>query len=285
MLTAVVAAPNPNRAPTTGLVALSVNGLDQGTRPGSWESGFEFDSETCGDGLAYANACVVDTAKAAADNPGYTPYLPITVIGYDACTTLDGGRDRVARARRHLAAVTSRQVEAAFWSGEATDDPTPNGGDRPHLADGTAEVLASGTATEPVRALGLLDQALTDCLHGVAGMVHLTPYVLVQMAAASAVVRDNGRWVTPSGHTVVAGSGYEGIGPRDNPGDPLPAAPAPGADQWAYGTPMVTTLLGDVQAFGAIDQAVNTEVWRAERSAAAFHGACCKFAIQLELAT
>lgn len=275
-------APAPNRQASTGLIALAPAGLDEGVRPGAWEQGFSFDPEICDPGLLYAMACQIDTEKATEANPDLVEYLPVMVVGFDACTTLDPGRDGEGRARRHLANVQSHQLERAFWTGEATDDPTANGGDRPHLADSTAEVLNSGTATDAAVGLSLLDQALTSCLHGVQGMIHATPYTLAEWHHRSSVEFVNGRYLTPNGHLVVAGSGYTGGAPRASGGAALPAAPdltAP-ADQWAYATPTVTVLLGAVETFGDVDRAVNTRTWRAERPAAAFHG-CCKFAVQL----
>lgn len=273
----------PNRPPAGGLVALSVSMPDP---PRGWEQGFSFDGEPCDPGLLYAQVCQVVTEKAVvapADRPDITDYLPVMIVAADECSTLGRTQEEVeARARRLLVNVESYQLEVAFWTGEATDDPTVNGGDRPHLADGTATVLAAGAATDVVRAVALLDQALSDCLHGAAGMVHLSPFAAAMAAAGDVLLRENGRWYTPAGHTVVAGSGYEGVGPRPNPGDALPAAPALGGDQWAYGTPTVTTLRGEIDVLSTIDRSVNDATTRVERPAAAFHGPCCKFAIQLD---
>lgn len=275
----------PNRQPGSGIIALSVTGLPP---DGPWAQGITFDVEPCDDGVLYASVCQVTTEKALVaydDRPDPVEYLPVLLIAADRCSTLSRTtQEAEQRANRLLLNVQSHQLEVAFWVGEATDDPTANGGDRPHLADGTAEVIGGGPVASVPRAIGLLDQALSDCLHGVAGMAHMTPYAQAQAAAASALHRENGQWYTPAGHLVVAGSGYEGIGPRSAPGQALPAAPSLGGDQWAYGTPMVTTLLSDVVVNSDVDWAVNDVTARAERYGAAFHGPCCKFAIQLDLA-
>ncbi len=272
----------PNRPPVAGLIALSVTYPDL---PRGWEQGFSFDAEPCDDGLLYASVCQVTTDKALVDwgdRPTVTDYLPVQVIGADRCSTLSRTGDEVDdRARRFLRSIESHQLEVAFWTGEATDDPTADGEDRPHLADGTAVELAAGAATEVVRALSMLDQALSDCIHGASGMVHLTPFAAGMAYSAGFLLRENQRWWTPAGHVVVAGSGYQGHAPRANPGDPLGAAPAVGADQWAYGTPMVTTLLSDPDVLSDVDRSVNTATARAERVAAAIHPPCCKFAVQL----
>src|SRR5690606_22575460 len=278
-----LAAP-PNRQATTGLIALAPVSPDEGDRPGGWENGFAFDPETCDDGLLYSLVCRTETPKAPADNAGLVEYTPVVIVGSDVCSTLDRSRDRVGRARRHLLAVQSFQLERAFWTGEATDDESEDGEDRPHLADGTAEVLASGDPVAPEVGLALLDQALTRCIHGQQGMVHVTPYTLAVWVGLDVVEFVNGHYQTPNGHVVVAGSGYTGGGPRSDPGQDLPTAPdlSEPADQWAYATPMVQVLLGDIDVIEDVDRSVNTETVRAERSAAAFHG-CCKFAIQLDM--
>lgn len=275
----------PNRAGTAGLIALGTNVQADGDR---WVNGFAFDPETCADGLVYGAVCQTVTPKELPEGAELVTYDPVVIIGTDTCSTMSGtDRDIRGRANRHLLAVQSHHLEQVFWTGEATDDTGPEGGARPHLADGTATVLA-GTATPLIHALAVLDQALTACLHGQAGMVHMTPVALAVYAGlgGDVVERVDGRWLTPNGHTVVAGSGYTGGGPRPDPEGELPAPPnlsaVPPANQWIYGTPQVQILLGGVEFFADVDRARNSQTTRAERPAAAFHG-CCKFAIHVDL--
>lgn len=282
-------APPPNRAPLAGLLGLAAPHPDQGQRAAGWENGFAFAPETCGPGMAVSVVCQLgegDT-KTPAVNADVAEYVPVAVIGSDRCSTLDQGRDRTGRARRHLRSVESHQLERVLWTGEAVGDDTPNGGDRPHLADGNATVLAAGVAVSIAGGLPLLDQALTECLHGQQGMVHVTPLLLAHAAQAEAVMWRDNRWTTPNGHLVVAGSGYTGGGPRPNPGDPLPAAPDltahPPAAQWVYGTGMVFTLLGDpVDVLEDVDRETNDQTVRTERPAAALFSPCCQFALRVQ---
>lgn len=284
---------SPRNGPSmAGLVQLAV----EAEADERWVNGFSFDSETCGDGQTLSVICSyvgageggADVDKTTADNEGVTSVTPILVVGSDRCSTLDRAREREAldRARRHVDAVLSHQLEAVLWTGEAEGDETPEGGDRPHLADGTATVLTSGTGIDPVAGLALLDQALTACLHGQQGMIHITPLLLVYLAHANAVRYAEDRWLSPNGHVVVAGSGYPGTGPR--PGDPpgaLPAAPnllaIPPVDQFAYASPMVHVLVGDDDALTDVDREVNTRTVRVERPAAAFYAPCCTFAAEI----
>lgn len=279
----------PNRSPSTGLLARAVP--QQGAEGLRWQAGFTFAPETCDPGILLSGACQADGApeKPVPDNLPLVRYLPVVAVGSDACTTFDQFRDREARARRHLRSIESYLLERAFWTGEAAGDPAPSGDDtevRPHLADGTATVVPTGgAAVDPVTGIALLDQALTECLHGQTGMVHVTPRLLVNLVHLRLVLWAGDRWLTPNGHTIVAGSGYTGGGPRPTPGDPLPTAPDllanPATAEWAYATPQVYVLTGEDQTLTDIDRSINTETVRVERPLAAFHG-CCKFTAQIQ---
>lgn len=276
-----IAAP-PNRQATTGLVALA--STPTGDVDG-WEAGFGFAPESCDLGQLLAVDCGPSETKTPADKPDLVAYMPAALVVQDFCTTMDRGRDTDGLARRLLLSQQSALLERLLWTGAATGDATTD--ERTHLADGRATVLAAGVATPVVQALALLDQALTGCLHGVPGMVHVTPYVQALAKAAGILERDGNRWLTPAGHTVVAGAGYTGGGPRPTVGGALPAAPnllaSPAVDQWAYGTGQVYYLLGAVDVLTDTDHRVNTVTATAERNGAAFYG-CCQYAVQVETA-
>ena len=80
-----------------------------------------------------------------------------------------------------------------------------------------------------------------------------------------------------SGHVVVPGCGYSGIGP-DGTGQ---------ADDetlvWAYATSMVMLLKGQPQVYSAIQREVNLECVVAERSVAAAFDPCCHTAVPVNL--
>lgn len=281
-----------NRAPASGLVAIAT-APDLGDVGERWINGFGFDPETCGDPQLLTLGCSTEGVdKDVPDNPAAVLYDPAILVGGDKCSTM-GGRpsaDRLGRARRHLLSTTSWGVERLFWTGVADGDVA--GTIRPSLTDGTAVELAGGTAVGANRGVALLDQALTVCLHGGAGAIHTTPLLLSDWADAGRVALRDGRWYTPSGHVVIAGSGYTGGAPRDDPGDAAPPAPPdllanPAADQWAYGTGPVYALVGDIVTWGdegsRIDRAVNDVTVLVERAVAAFHSGCCKFAVQIDM--
>lgn len=271
----------PNRQATTGLIALAAAYTGA---PDEWEAGFRFDPESCSPGQALAIECGASEAKTDSTHPGIVQYDPAALVVVDSCTTMDQGRDGQGIGRRLLLSRQSALLEGLFWTGVAVGD-TDSATARPHLADGRATVLAAGAAVAYEHGLALMDQALTACLGGVTGMVHVTPYTLARLVAADIVDLDGGRYLTPNRHLVVAGAGYTGGGPRPTVGGALPAAPnllaSPAVDQWIYGTATVQYLLGAVDVQEAVDHRVNDIDVIAERPAAAFHG-CCQFAALID---
>lgn len=270
----------PNRQPTNGLLAVA-------DRPNvgddRWTGGYGFNPEACATGQAQPLDCAPGEEKEIPDNPAAVENEPFIVIGGDRCTTMVQDRDREPRATRHLAAVESSVVEAVLWNGTTGDPQVDINVPRQHLASEEAEVLGSGAVLLD-HAMGIMDQALTACLHGVQGMVHVTPRTLVALVAGHLVFRENGRWLTPNGHLVVAGSGYPGTGPRPAADQPLPAAPdltgASAVDHWMYGTGMVSVLLSSPETLTDTDHRLNTTTTMRERAAAAYF-ACCHYAVEI----
>lgn len=280
-----IPAPRNGQA-TTGLIALATAATGV---PAEWEAGFSFDPESCSPGQALAIECGASEAKTDSAHPGIVQYAPFAAVVVDSCTTLDQGRDGVGIAQRLLLSRQSAILEGVFWTGDAVGD-TPNDGTlRPHLADGRATVLAGGTAVALVHGLALIDQALTACLGGQIGMLHVAPYTLARLVAEDILSLEGGRWYTPNRHLVVSGAGYTGGGPRPTVGGALPAAPTltanPATDQWIYATAQVFYLLGAAsEPLREVNRAVNNVDVITERPAAAFHG-CCQYAIQLDTST
>jgi hypothetical protein len=274
-----------NQTPTTGLVALAVTPTDL---PAQWEGGFGFEPESCDPAaLVTLSWCEQADEKDVPGRPSFVVYDPALLIGGDACSTLGPRDGRLERARRQLQSTTSEGVERLFWTGEAAGD----GPDvvRQSLTDGTAVTVGDPGGQGPADTVSLLDQALAGCLHGVAGMVHVPPVLLPVWAAADVIWRSGDRWLTPGGHTVVAGAGYTGGAPRPviDP-DPFEVGPLPAppdlldlGDVHVYATGPVGVILSDIVTFGdatsRIDRAINHETVLVERVAAAYHSGCCKF--------
>lgn len=280
-----IAAP-PNRPVTAGLLAAATR-VDPPN--GRWAGGFGVEHESCdGPGLIPLGCAPVEDDKPLGTNPGPIAYTPALILTGESCSTMSNrSADAQAdRSERHLRAVESAGLERLLWTGQdSAEDLTPA---RPYLASPAAEQIADGTALGLAHGLAVLDQALTACMNGATGLVHVTPYTAARLVQIGAIERDatGARLITPNGHTVVAGAGYTGQGPRPADGAELPTAPdltaevAP--DQWAYATGPAFYLLGEVQALPSTDHRSNDAVAYAERPAAAWW-VCCHFGVNLDM--
>lgn len=256
-----------------GLIASAVE-----VPPGDerWVNGFGFDPESCDPAALVAIGCAPGgDAKPVAGLPPLVEYEPFMVIGSDRCAMFDQGRDRDGRARRHLLATESHQLEAEFWDGAlARAEPLPN----LYLAKTGADALGSGG---PVAALARLEQALGECLHGQRGMIHATLTTVSFWMAAGVLRVEGGLLLTALDTIVVAGSGYSGSAPG--------AAPVPPADlaaaATAYGTGLVYVRRGaifapdDASRASRVDRTVNTETTYVERPIAAVTSGCCRVSV------
>jgi hypothetical protein len=178
-------------------------------------------------------------------------------------------------------------LEQLLWTGVAESDDPADGTVRPHLADGRATVLAgSGDVAEGV---ARLDQALSDCLKGSPGVLHMSPVALSRAYQRNAVTYEGGRMLTPNGHFAVGGPGYTGGAPRPTVGGALPAAPDLLADpipaQTMYATGPVFYLLGQAYQTPEVVREVNDASVRTERAGAVFYGPCCQFAVGVVVET
>jgi hypothetical protein len=150
-----------------------------------------------------------------------------------------------------LTRVEGWQVERAFWTGTAAGVA---GAVLPHLAATSAVIeqgsgyvttlqlaatTVTGSALPPWAALGALEDALADCLLGIAGVIHV-PNSLVPMLAAQGLIFRNGqRLQTHNGNWVVAGNGY----PRTGPDGVDPGI----GHGWMFATGPIFYYRGDVQ--------------------------------------
>lgn len=279
-------APGPNRR---GL--LSPGGAVRVDEPGAqWEGGLAWAPLSC-EALAVRPIVCGPEAdagldpKATPDNEQVVEYDPVYLLGGDFCSTLDRSLDHVQRARWNLSATESHQLETELWDGAASllkADPEPNN----YLAKvgGAAEV--SATALPYTRALAELEQAMAECLHGQQGVVHAAPITADLWYAAGLLRVEGQRLLTPMDNIVIAGSGYSGSAPGQDPNDP-PVPPGDiGAAANAYGTGLVYVRLGPVVEVGdeasQIDRTVNDWLVFVERAAAATFDPCCWFTVPVD---
>ncbi|MFM9656836.1 hypothetical protein [Streptomyces scabiei] len=238
-----------------------------------WQNGITWE-ERCPTGDTTYDECLAVTGTGAPPEPdaktanvdqtnrGATSF---TVYARFDCSPI-GLRDAQTVAQDALTRVEQQQVEAAFWTGMAGDQPVV----LPHLAADT-EVLDGDvvlqTAASPVvtgadvaHALGLLEQELAECYSG-QGLIHVPRSALPTLSAWNLVRDDGGRLVTAAGNLVVAGSGYTGSGPDGSP-------PAAGTT-WIYATGAAWGYRSDVfisQVRDSLNRSSNTLQMLAERN-------------------
>jgi hypothetical protein len=160
-------------------------------------------------------------SKEAGDPVDLPVFGPLTVYLGETCSSVgifgrgisnEEAQDRfVARAEAALAAVEGAAYEREFMDGAIL-------GGNPHLADGNADVLTTGT-TSPMNGLALLENAIGET--GKAGVIHVSPGLVVSLSDRNLIrVVDRGGAGTPqlqtfNGTPIVAGAGYVGVSTPD----------------------------------------------------------------------
>jgi hypothetical protein len=177
------------------------------------------------------------SANATRTNWGATPF---TVYAEVDCSAPAFWDDREAYVRTAFERVEQWQLERIFWTG--TVGGVANGA-LPHLAAATAvqetglgytttlqlqSSAVTGVALSPPVALGAVEDALADCLLGVAGVIHIPNSVAPIFAASGLLVKDGPRLRTHNGNLVAVGNGY----PRSGPDGADPGL----GHSWIFGT-------------------------------------------------
>ena len=187
-----------------------------------------------------------------------------------------------ARARRMLIQDQARQIEGILEAGDvngsafldftrhnaappagvtlfntalaapiAEDISDPAGG-YPAVGSNPLPVGASGSGLNPVAAIASVENYLCDRLGGAIGMVHVPVVALTYLVSHDIVTRVGDRYLTPMGHIVVPGCGYDGLQPD---GTAAPAGSAP-----VYATSLVHVKTGPILVF---PDSPNVVDWRA----------------------
>lgn len=237
----------PATPPLYGLV-IAAPDLGDSFPEETYAAGFKFAPEGCGDAGRVAVDCHGHNGtRAPGSNGAIIEGDPFLVWATDQCSTLGfAARDFEGRARRQLAASESFQIANELWTGDlAIADGLANR----YLTDSASDTVTSSAGT-PTASLGALVAALGAAQHGMTGMIHVTPQVLVLLAADWAVYRDGNIWRTPMGHRVVADDGYDGSGPGGTPAS---------ATQWMYATSTIRVGRGAVDIPGTFDENVNRD--------------------------
>jgi len=247
-----------------------------------WQGGITW-QDLCGDVGIVQDVCVTVTGapvtgsvtKVETADMSLRGAEPFTVYARIDCSPVGFWNDARNNVNAALTRFESFTVEKAFIDGVI---PGQAGLVRPHVAEDTEEfvdsinpgqVLIQPAVSVPVtgtldvtEALGVLEQALGACYHGV-GLVLVDLPTFNNMVANYLVFKSNGRWQTAKGNWVVPMYGHPGTGPTG-------VVPAYGTS-WMYITGAIFGYRSGVKLNGVpeeefFDRSVNTLEIMAERT-------------------
>lgn len=268
-------------APLHNLLASSMR-LDPDVS-GRWENGITWEQEGCNGALSFQQLCDMEpaiTGTGTQGGPGESDAVTY-YLAYECPATGRGNETKQDAVTRQLDVAAIKALEADFWQYLQNNTPNVSGSG----GDATGGVLNVNATSAPVAvtpevALLQLSQALANCGGAARGMIH-APVYLVESWAQKNYIEDNGDGYLRTrgrGDIVVAGSGYTGVGPIDNPSSTPPDGTA-----WAYATRIVGVWEGATRHVPlnideALNRANNIVRWTAEKSMLTQVDACCMFA-------
>ena len=180
--------------------------LSETTIPRWALSGYKWVPLGC-DGLTVtSDGCDVTLDKELGGFEDQVEQLPFLMLASIACSTLSSDPDYMDMVIRDRLEIYASAAFATELIGGT------NGGPLSFVSEAT--VLSGGSARPLALAVADLETHLAAQLHGAKGVIHLTPAALVLAAAVGVVLFSNGRWVTATGHDVVADAGYVGTPPE-----------------------------------------------------------------------
>lgn len=222
---------------------------------GEWWRGVTFSSPVCAVPQTFGGC----DGQGTSGGFEKTYQRPSTVQTFEAfgvlqaieCSTL--GRTNVSQLAEESLDVTREfAVARELLTGIASGNPS------------LASATVISTATDPVHALGCLDQAAAENLSGRLAYIHASPALGNAWMAANVIWRDGRLWRTSLGSVVVVAAGYDGRAPG---GD----APSVGEQLYAYATAEVYAEVGQRETRQTIDRTVNTaEAWAEEAAIVVF---------------
>lgn len=255
----------------TGPIDLPAHGIGGGT---------EYQPDACTADHLYPSVCsygavpvpskLFDGVEATAKGPPFRVYAGLTCGSQTR--DFEWMTDRV---RRRLVAGEQTAVESQLWGLDATANfPSYFHAGAPVTGLTVTNLGAAATITVGV---ALLEQQLATC-YGHPGIIHVRPKMMAFLARDHQLVKDGSVWKTYRGNRVVAGDGYSGIGPGNDP----PTA----TTEWMYATGRVaiwrSTDIVIPDPRQTFDRAANQYKMIAERDYA-MSVECCIAAVEVTI--
>ena len=267
-----------------------VGGLLQGgcPLPEGWERGISFQDTACLLPTVMGECPTCSDLKPTQQATTAT-FRPVSLITAFACSTF-GGIDVQQVATANLDETADYALARELLTGQAAlRDANPNvAGEPGNPALQTTAIDLGAAFTDPVAALGCLEQALADATGGRNGYLLIGPEIALVLSAESVLIREGGRLITATGTRVIVDGGFDGRAPTSSPADESPAdpcepwnaagAPAFGEDLYMYATASVWAGVGAGRMLSDVDRANNTASAREERIALTAFTPCATFA-------
>lgn len=232
-----------------------------------------------GTGLGAVGSAAAKIATGGLEVRGATAFATYAQIDCSPVGFWDRAEDLVGDL---LTRSEQWQVERAFWTGDASGQPTVF----PHLAANTEVIddlnitlqtsaveVVSGSGLDVVEGLGRLEAAIASCYDGVA-VIHVPRELLTSFADASLIRREGARYVSPGGNVLVFGAGYPGTAPDGT---------STAGTAWVYATGSMFIYRSGPTVYAlrdSIDRATNTVHALVERKYLLAWD-CCHYAIPM----
>jgi hypothetical protein len=258
-----------------------------------WQAGIEWQS-LCGDAATALDYCVTGAPLPAqkVDTGGLEMRgaNPFTVYAEIDCSPVGTNWDRgMADARRLLEMTEAHAVESAFWTGTAAgvlDTVYPHLAADSEVSDSSsvfpvvlqtaATIVTGSTGVTSALGMGALEDAATDCYHGVV-TIHVPMIAVASLMHRGIIQRDGARLRTIAGNTVIVGAGYANTSPT--------GAAAGIGQAWLYATGQVFGYRSAVKTFmreQSLERSTNTLKAIAERTyVLGFE--CCHHAVLINI--
>lgn len=248
-----------------------------------WELGMAWRPEICPQAQGF-DYCEDVADFPTVDSEDLVYYRPVGLRVVHMCPTRQVRDIDMDRARRQLEAATSSLLAAELWAGAITlanqySTPTGSQTENYSFAYGGATVVTApaGGFTSPALALGALDSAVREGMHGAAQAYLHMPSELAQLDPYN-FRREGNLLLTEQDSIVVVDSGYPITGPN---------GASTAGTAWMFATGPVTVRLGDIQVIDNLGQTLDRnqnirEIW-AQRLAAATFDPCTLYAVEVKL--
>lgn len=274
----VPVSPPPASVPLHSLIRSATTNLDGEE---GWERGLAYLPEAVGGYLALpgCSSALLDHELAL---PPVVQYVPWELQVEEPCHTTFAYDEAAVTARleRVTAAIESYAIARELMTGELAKADDAAGGDMGvnlYLAK-NPEVLGAGPVSA-ARAIGLLEEAVGDALHGQQATIHV-PRVARPYLWQTGTQQQGYLYLTSIGSLLISDAGY-----ANTPPDGTPAAEGVG---WIYATgPTVvrrsSLFMDAVEPRQTVDTSTNTITRKANKRVAAHFDSRALFAVPVTL--